>query len=71
MDIAFKHGDTIVPAYAPASSFLNASAATLWLSNQKNGIRGSLIHRSASNTDTHCPVKALARRYLHLRDNKA
>ena len=71
MDIAFKQGDTIIPADAPASTILNASAATLRLSNQKNGIRGSLIHRSASNGDTYCPVKALARRYIHLRDNNA
>ena len=71
-DIAFKNGDTIIPPSAPPSHFPQATAATLRLSNQKNGIRGSLIHRSACpNGDPYCPVRALARRYLHLRDNNA
>ena len=69
-DIAFKKGNTIIPRDAPPSELLQATAATLRLSNQKNGIRGSLIHRSAA-LGPYCPVKALVRRFLHLRDNNA
>ena len=71
-DIAFKRGDHIIPHTAPDSEILSATAATLRLSNQKNGIRGSLIHRSTSNTtDIYCPVRALARRFMHLRQHNA
>ena len=69
-DIAFKNGNTIVPRDAPAGDILGATAATLRLSNQKNGIRGSLIHRSATG-GTFCPVRALARRFIHMRTNCA
>ena len=65
-DIAFKNGNTIVPRDAPAADIFGATAATLRLSNQKNGIRGSLVHRSATG-GTFCPVRALARRFLHMR----
>ena len=69
-DIAFKNGNVLIPFDAPAAEFLKATAATMRLSNQKNGIRGSLIHRSAMR-GRFCPVKALVRRFLHLRDNNA
>ena len=49
---------------------MRATAATLRLSSQKNGIRVVLIHPSAMK-GKFCPVKALVRRYVNLRDNKA
>ena len=71
-DIAFKKGDVIIPHTASRDEILSATAATLRLSNQKNGMRGSMIHRSAtSSSDKFCPVRALGRRFLHLRDNNA
>ena len=72
-DIAFKHENTFVQRDAPNSTILQATGGTLRLSNQKNGIRGSLIHRCklATEDTTFCPIKALGRRYLHLRDNNA
>ena len=69
-DIAFKNGNTIVPRNAPASEVLAATGATLRLSNQKNGIRGSLVHWSATG-GKFCLVLALARQFLHMRENKA
>ena len=71
-DIAFKKDDTIVPHTASKEDILSATAATLRLSNQKNGMRGSMIHHSKATTSVKfCPVKALARRLIHLRDNNA
>ena len=69
-DIAFKNGNTIIPRNAPAAELLKATVATLRLSNQKNGIRGSLVHRSATG-GKFCPILALVRRFLHMRDNNA
>ena len=69
-DIAFKNGNTIIARDAPLAVLMGATAATLRLSNQKNGIRGSLIHRSAAG-GIYCPVVALVRRYVHMRENHA
>ena len=49
---------------------MEATAGTLRLSNQKNGVRGAMVHRSAIPNIV-CPVKALVRRFIHLRDNHA
>ena len=69
-DVAFKNGNSIVDRNAPASAIMAATAATLRLSNQKNGVRGSMVHRCATG-GKFCPVMAVARRYLHMRDNNA
>ena len=45
----------------------NADSATLKLDNQKNGWKGVCIHQEANGDSYHCPVKALGRRYVHLR----
>ena len=47
---------------------MEATAATLRLSNQKNEFRGTLVYRSTMKGE-YCPVKAMVRRYVHLRDN--
>lgn len=47
------------------------AVATLKFSNQKNGVRGALIHHHALSHPSICPVKALTRRVAHLHANKA
>ena len=69
-DVAFKRGNVILPRNASLADLLLATGATLRLSNQKNGSRGAMIHRSAMG-GKFCPVKALVRRFVHLRSNKA
>ncbi len=41
------------------------------LDNQKNGWKGVCVYQEANGNPTHCPVRALGRRYLHLRANGA
>ena len=42
--------------------------ATLKLDNQKNGWKGVCIHQEANGDDYFCPVRALGRRFVHIRD---
>ena len=67
-DIAFNKGNILIPPTAPAALIIEATAATLRLSNQKNGIRGAMIHRSCMKGEF-CPVKEISRRFLHMREN--
>jgi len=60
----------IPPLSASPEELMEATAATLRLSNQNNGIRGSITHCSAME-GPYCPVKALVRRFVHLRTNNA
>lgn len=46
---------------------MTADGATLKLDNQKNGWKGVCVYHEANGDNMHCPVRALARRYLHLR----
>lgn len=69
-DISFKCGNTSISRDSSELELMTATAATLRPGNQKNGIRGSLIHRSTCGGN-HCPVRALVKRFLHLRDNGA
>ena len=47
---------------------LAADWATLTISNQKNGQKGDSVHHSAIDGRPYaCPVRALGRRYVHLR----
>ena len=67
-----KHGIlTCLPNNAPPSLFLTAYSATLKLDNQKNRWKGVCVHQEANGEEFKCPVQALARRVLHLRNNKA
>ena len=53
----------------PTSVLLqNCTAATLNISNQKNGVRAQTIHQEAIGTKF-CPVKAIIRRIKHIRSN--
>jgi len=48
---------------------MESTVGTFPLSNQKNEVRGEMVHRSAIKGQ-YCPVKALVRRFIHLRDNR-
>jgi hypothetical protein len=50
---------------------MTADSATLKLDNQKNGWKAACIHQEVNGEHIKCPVRALARRVIHLRRNKA
>jgi hypothetical protein len=58
-------------AYVTASDadIRSADSATLKLDNQKNGWKGVYIHQEHNGDAAHCPVRALGRRYIHIRSN--
>ena len=60
-----------LPPTADESTILNAHSATLKIDNQKNGWKGVCIHQEANGEDFLCPVKALGRRFLHMRQHHA
>jgi len=66
-DFAFKKVNTIISCDASEAELMEATGATLRFKNQKNGVRGAIIHRSATE-GSFCPVKALVWRYIHLRN---
>lgn len=55
---------------ATQEQMLATDAATLHLSNQKNGLCGSLIYRTRVEGGP-CPVQALAERVWHMREHNA
>ena len=63
----FKDGK-VLSRTSPLSVLLTADAATLKISNQKNGRMGQTIHQRAIDTDV-CPIKALAHRVHHILSN--
>ena len=52
---------------APDADIMSAHSATLKLDNQKNGWKGDCIHQEHNGETVHCPVRALGRRYVHIR----
>ncbi len=46
-------------------------SATLKLDNQKNGWKGVCVNQEANGEPFLCPVRALGRRYIHIRNNTA
>ena len=55
---------------ATVEEILNADAATLQISNQKNGHAGACIHHTAiADNKAACPIKVLARRCIHITQN--
>ena len=58
-----------LPRNAPYSLIMSAESATLKLDNQKNGWKGVCVHQEANGEAFNCPVKALARRVIHIREN--
>jgi hypothetical protein len=62
---------TCLPKNAPSSLLLTADSTTLKLDNQKNGWKGVCVHQEANGEEFKCPVRALARRVIHLREHNA
>ena len=60
-----------LPRDAPAHLISSADGATLKLDNQKNGWKGICVYHESNGKAWHCPVRALARRHIHLRNNRA
>ena len=52
---------------ATGNDILTADSATLKLDNQKNGWKGVCVHQEHNGDAAHCPVRALGRRYMHIR----
>jgi hypothetical protein len=60
----FKNGK-IVPRSSPLATLLSCDAATMKITNQKNGRMGQTIHQEATGTPD-CPIQALAHRVHHI-----
>ena len=60
-----------LPRDAPFASILQAEGATLKLDNQKNGWKGVCVYQQHNGDPVKCPVRALARRVIHLRTHNA
>ena len=58
-----------MPRNAPDKLIQQAAGATLRLTNQKNGWKNACIFHFANGHDACCPVRALARRYIHIRQH--
>ena len=57
-----------LPKNASYEDVMNADAATLRISNQKNGHAGACVHHSANKEcPLACSVKTLARRVAHIK----
>jgi hypothetical protein len=50
---------------------LAAEGATMKLDNQKNGWKGVCVYQECNGDPIYCPVRALGRRYVHLRTQGA
>jgi hypothetical protein len=64
-DVKFWQNGQVLPLNSSAIALLSADAATLTLTNQKNGTKGAVIHNDAIQ-DPSCPVQSLARRVSHI-----
>jgi hypothetical protein len=62
---------TQIPRNAPDWMILGEDAATMKLDNQKNGWKGVCISHHSNGEGEFDPVKALARRYVHIRAHTA
>mmetsp|Transcript_36829 Transcript_36829/g.82805 ORF Transcript_36829/g.82805 Transcript_36829/m.82805 type:complete len:416 (-) Transcript_36829:347-1594(-) len=72
IDVTFFKRDGLgklrqLPRNASKEDILAADSATLRLTNQKNGWKGVCINHHVNGESYYCPVKALARRVLHIR----
>jgi hypothetical protein len=52
---------------APEHLLMTADGATMKLDNQKNGWKGVCVYQEANGEGYNCPVRALGRRYRHVR----
>jgi hypothetical protein len=75
-DITFFHSNELgqlwcLPRDAPFEMLLAAEGAALKLDNQKNGWKGVCMYQQHNGEPLWCPVRALARRVIHLRKHNA
>ena len=71
-DVQLFIGNTRLDIFhAPAAQLHLATFASLTFTDQKNGVRGEVIGLGQSKEPFLCPVKAIVRRVLYLRDNNA
>jgi hypothetical protein len=70
-DVTFFHSENgtlrQLPRNASPELIMSAHSATLKLDNQKNGWKGVCVHQEHNGEMVLCPVRALGRRYLHIR----
>lgn len=64
-DITLRCKGKAIPLNAPLCMLLQATEATLRITNQKNGIKGQCIHHECTGTSD-SPIKSLARRIYHI-----
>ena len=70
-DVKLWRGTTLLDPRFPKNYLCRVcTAATLNISNQKNGVRQQTIHQEALGTAT-CPVSAITRRVKHIRQHTA
>ena len=71
-DVQLFIGDTRINlSTAPIEQVRQARFASLTFTNQKNGVRGEVIGLACSGDPYLCPVQAIIRRILYLRQNSA
>ncbi len=58
-----------LPKTVPYSLVLSADSATLKPDNQKNSWKGVCVHQETNGESVHCPIRALGRRVVHLRQH--
>ena len=58
-----------MPRNASDSRIMNAAGCTLRLGNQKNGWKNVCIFHFANGEDIACPIRALGRRFCHIRQH--
>jgi hypothetical protein len=58
-----------VSRQVPAAVILSADASTLHLGNQKNGWKGVCVSHHSNGLEAFDPVRALGRRYVHIRQH--
>jgi hypothetical protein len=56
-----------LPRTAAAHLITTADGATMKLDNQKNGWKGVCVYHETNGEEFLCPVRALGRRYVHIR----
>jgi hypothetical protein len=68
-DVRFWKDGLLLPLDSPQDTLMQADGVTLVIDNQKNGVRGAVLHQYAAGGQdpNFCPVKALARRVFYVR----
>ena len=60
-----------LPRSAPEHLIMQVDGATMKLDNKKNGWKGACVYQEHNGKTYNCPVRALGRRYRHLRAHRA